>query len=136
MGNHWAILACCVALCGCPTVDLGDTPPDIGTCNPAEGFAYFQSTIEPQYLKIGDKTNGCGRTGDCHNNAHGLTLDVTAPIDDQANYRVCQQYINCGQPQASQLLTKPLKGIDAHQGGDLFADTNDPAVVAFLGWFQ
>ena len=52
MGNHWAILACCVALCGCPTVDLGDTPPDIGLCNPAGGIDYFTSTIEPEFLKV------------------------------------------------------------------------------------
>jgi len=135
MGNHWAILACAVALCGCPTVDLGDTPPDIGACNPAKGSAYFVSTIEPQYLKIADKTNGCARSAMCHDGAHGLTL-TTNPVDDEANFRVTQQYLNCGQPMASELLTKPLKGIDFHTGGDLFQDTSDPAVQAFLGWFQ
>jgi hypothetical protein len=135
MGNHWAILACCVALGGCPTVDLGDTPPDVGACNPAKGSAYFVSTIEPTYLKIADKTNGCARSTMCHDGAHGLTLAVN-PVDDAANYRVTQQYLNCGQPMASELLTKPLKGIDFHTGGDLFQDTTDPAVQAFLGWFQ
>ncbi|MBV8762173.1 MAG: hypothetical protein JO257_33085 [Deltaproteobacteria bacterium] len=135
MGNHWAILACAVALCGCPTVDLGDTPPDIGQCNPTKGQAYFVSTIEPQFLKITDTANGCARSTSCHLNAHGLTLK-TNPVDDAANYRITQQYLNCGQPQASELLTKPLKGIDAHGGGDLFADMSDPAVQAFLAWFQ
>mgnify|MGYP001602402940 CR=1 FL=1 len=57
-------------------------------------------------------------------------------VDDQANYRITQLYLNCGQPQASLLLTKPLKGVDAHGGGDLFADTSDPAVQAFLAWFR
>jgi hypothetical protein len=136
MGNHWALLACCVALCGCPTVDLGDTPPDIGLCNPAGGIDYFVSTIEPQYLKVGDTTNGCARSTQCHDGNHGLALKVSPSVDDMANYRVTQLYINCGQPQASQLLTKPLKGVDFHVGGDLFQDTSDPAVQAFLGWFQ
>jgi hypothetical protein len=135
MGNHWALLACS-ALCGCPTVDLGDTPPDIGLCNPTKGIDYFVSTIEPQYLKVTDKVNGCARSTQCHDGNHGLTLKVSPTVDDTANYRVAQVYLNCGQPQASELLTKPLAGIDFHQGGDLFQSTSDPAVVAFLGWFQ
>ena len=68
--------------------------------------------------------------------AHGLALQTTDPIDYVANYRVTQQYLNCGTPTASQLLTKPLAGIDGHGGGDLFADLNDPAVVVFLNWFK
>ena len=136
MGNHWALLACCVALCGCPTVDLGDTPPDIGLCNPSGGIAYFVSTIEPMFLKVTDKTTGCARSTMCHDGNHGLTLKVSPSVDDMANYRVTQVYLNCGQPQASELLTKPLAGIDFHQGGDLFQSTSDPAVQAFLGWFQ
>lgn len=135
MGNHWAFLACAVALCGCPTVDLGDTPPDIGACNPAGGVAYFTDVVEPMYLKIADTANGCARSSMCHAGAHGLTL-TTNPVDDLANFRVTQQYLNCGQPMASELLTKPLKGVDFHTGGDLFQDTSDPAVQAFLGWFQ
>jgi hypothetical protein len=117
-------------------VDLGDTPPDIGACNPAGGIDYFVSTIEPTYLKISDTTNGCARSSMCHDGAHGLTLTLHPSVDDEANYRVAQQYINCGQPMASELLTKPLKGQDFHTGGDLFQDTSDPAVQAFLGWFQ
>jgi hypothetical protein len=60
MGHRWAIAALCVlALPGCPTVDLGDTPSDIGACNPSGGVDYFISDIEPKYLKIPDPTNGC-----------------------------------------------------------------------------
>jgi hypothetical protein len=36
---------------------------------------------------------------------------------------------------SSPLVTRPLAGLDPHSGGDLFPDTDDPAVVAFQGWF-
>ena len=42
----------------------------------------------------------------CHDGNHGLTLKVSPSVDDMANYRVTQVYLNCGQPQASELLTK------------------------------
>lgn len=136
MGGHWAFAACCaLALTGCPTVDLGDNPPDIGLCNPAQGLAYFQSDIWPKYLHPSDVTKDCVKAG-CHQLEHGLTLDATAPVDYARNYRVTQSYLNCGQPIASVLVTKPLAGIDAHGGGDLFADPSDPAVQTFLAWFQ
>jgi hypothetical protein len=51
------------------------------------------------------------------------------------NYRQTQIYLNCGQPDASELLTKPLKGINAHGGSDL-VDMGDAAYTAFLGWFM
>lgn len=137
MGNHWSFAAiCALALTACPTVDLGDTPPDIGACNPTKGVDYFKSDIEPMFLKLPDTTNGCGRSASCHDQAHGLTLDRIAPIDDVANYKVTQGYLNCGQPMASLLLTKPLAGIEGHGGGDIYPDVNDPAVQTFLKWFQ
>jgi hypothetical protein len=133
MIRHWA-LACCVALlCGCPTVDLGDDPPDIGRCNPANGQAYFETEIVPKYLKLSD-ASGCGRDGGCHNRAHGLALDLENPTS-AANYRVAQQYLNCGQPRQSSLLTKPLAGEDGHGGGDLI-QLDGPEMTTFLGWFQ
>ena len=137
MGNRGAIGAFCVlVLAGCPVVDLGDTPPDIGACNPSKGIAFFTSDIEPKFLKLADTTNGCARSGSCHDQAHGVTLDRTVPFDDTVNYKVVQGYLNCGQPMASQLLTKPLAGIDGHGGGDIFANSADPAVATFLMWFQ
>ena len=125
-----------VLLAGCPTVDLGDTPADIGLCNPSKGLAYFISDIEPKYFKLPDTTNGCAQSSACHELEHGLALERTAPVDDQANYRITQGYLNCGQPMASELLTKPLAGVDGHGGGDIFASVSDPAVVDFLAWFQ
>jgi hypothetical protein len=137
MGNHQAFaVLCALALGACPTVDLGDTPAEIGACNPAKGIDYFKSDIEPKFFKLADTTNGCARSGSCHDQAHGLTLDRTVPIDDAANYKVSQGYLNCGQPQASLILTKPLAGIEGHGGGDIYPNLSDPAVVTFLQWFQ
>ena len=136
MSSHWAFAACCVlTLSGCPTVELGDTPPDIGLCNPKRGFAYFQSDIWPKYLAPPDPAKSCARSS-CHDNAHGLTLQTAMPINDMANYRVALGYLNCGNPSASPLLTKPLANGDGHGGGDIFADANDAAVQTFLMWFQ
>jgi hypothetical protein len=136
MSSHRAFAACCaVLLCGCPTVDLGDNPPDIGLCNPANGIAYFEDEVWPKFLAPPDMNKTCVRGAACHDRAHGLALDPSAG-PSATNYRVTQGYLNCGQPRASVLLTKPLAGIDGHGGGDIFPDVNDPAVVAFLGWFQ
>jgi hypothetical protein len=135
MIRHWAFACCVVLLCGCPTVDLGDDPPDIGLCNPAMGMTYFQNEIVPKYLKLSDAANGCGRDGACHNRAHGLALDLTpANLTSTANYRVTLQYLNCGQPRQSSLLTKPLAGEDGHGGGDLIQN-GSAEMMTFLGWF-
>ncbi|HEY5948179.1 MAG TPA: hypothetical protein VIV40_21935 [Kofleriaceae bacterium] len=125
-----------VLLCGCPTVDLGDNPPDIGLCNPLKGFPYFQNEIVPKYLKLSDAANGCGRDGGCHNRAHGLAFDLTpANLAGASNYRVAQQYLDCGAWRQSPLLTKPLAGEDGHGGGDLIQDGSAEMAV-FKGWFE
>jgi hypothetical protein len=121
-------------LCGCPTVDLGDDPPAVGLCNPAGGFEYFQTQIVPNYLKLSDKTNGCGRSAMCHDRAHGAAFDLANPTS-QANYTLAKNYLNCGQPRQSQLLTKPLAGEDGHGGGDLIVN-GSPEMMTFLMWFQ
>ena len=135
MGSSGAFVAISLLLAGCPTVDLGDTPPDIGLCTPAKGMDYFVNNIWPMYLHA-PGAKDCAQSAGCHAMAHGLALSVGPPPDFTANYRVAQQYLNCGTPTASELLTKPLAGIDGHGGGDLFVDTNDPAVVVFLNWFK
>jgi hypothetical protein len=138
MGYHWAIAACAgiaLSASGCPTVDLGDTPPDIGACNPSKGIDFFISDIEPKFFKLPDTANGCARSGSCHDQAHGLTLDRD-PGTDAINYKITQTYLNCGQPAASLLLTKPLAGIEGHGGGDLFTSMSDPGVTTFLDWFK
>ena len=58
MGYHGAMAACLVlGTHGCPTVDLGDTPSEIGAGNPAKGIDYFTSDIEPKYLKLTDTSD-------------------------------------------------------------------------------
>ena len=121
-------------LAGCPTVDLGDTPTEVGLCNPAGGVAYFQAQIWPKVIVRTDPNTSCARAG-CHV-AGGNGLDLPDPVDYPTAYRRVQIYLNCGTPAASPFLTKPLAGIDPHGGGDLFASDADPAVQVFLAWFQ
>ena len=130
-----ASLAAVAALAGCPTVDLGDNPPDPGVCRPDR--AYFDSTIWPQYLAPADDAHSCVKGG-CHGDVRGvsaLRLDSTAPIDLARNYSVVTRFLNCGTPDASLLYTKPLRGFEAHGGGDIFAATDAQAVV-FQLWFD
>jgi hypothetical protein len=135
MIGHKAFAWCALLLlCGCPTVDLGDEPPAVGLCNPAGGMDYFVSDIVPNYLKLADTTNGCGRTSMCHNRAHGLAFDLTNPMST-ANYALTKNYLNCGSPRLSPLLTKPLAGEDGHGGGDLI-QPNSAEFNTFMGWFQ
>ena len=69
------VATCCVlALAGCPSVDLGDTPSDIGLCNPKQGIAYFESDIWPKYLHPSVPARDCVKSG-CHANANVLALD-------------------------------------------------------------
>jgi hypothetical protein len=128
-----------LALSGCPTVELGDTPADIGTCQPNGGVEYFAQTIWPSYLAIAtplDTTHTC-LDSSCHGHggaAGGLGFDTANP-GSLSNYRIAQVKLDCEAPMVSMLLTRPLAGIDFHGGGDLFR-TTDPQYQAFLGWFQ
>ena len=127
--------ACVLALSGCPTVDLGDTPASVELCNPAKGIDYFQSDIMPIYLELMDTVNGCARSSQCHDMADGLALGPTGdPLALTSNYRLVQNYLDCGVPTSSQLLTHPM-GLDQHPI-TIFASVSDPRVVDFLAWFQ
>jgi hypothetical protein len=126
--------ALAVALAGCPTVDLGDTPTEIGLCNPAGGEPYFQAQIWPKYIVRGASDGGCAKVG-CHVTG-GNGLDFPMPVDYPTAYKRSQLYLNCGTPNASPFLTKPLAGIDSHGGMDIFASNADPAVQVFLDWFK
>ena len=130
-------IAACLGLtflAGCPTVDLGDTPTEIGLCNPAGGVQYFQDQIWPKYVVRKMDNTSCN-TANCHV-AGGNGLDFPMPVDYATAYKRTQIYLNCGTPEASQFLTKPLGGIDPHGGGDIFPDMNDPAASIFLAWFK
>jgi hypothetical protein len=134
MISHRAFACCVLLLCGCPTVDLGDDPPAVGLCNPPGGMEYFADEIVPNYLKLPDATNGCGRTSMCHNRAHGAAFDLANPTSS-ANYTLAKNYLNCGSPRLSPLFTKPLAGQDGHGGGDLVQPGSNEETV-FLGWFE
>lgn len=131
----WVSLGALVLLAGCPTVDLGDTPSDIGLCNPAKGIEFFETRIWPEFIRPTDAAKGCTKAGNCHNEAGGNAMNFRNPPDFPFNYRQTQIYLNCGQPMMSELLTRPLRGVDAHGGGDLW-DPGEPGVMTFLEWFQ
>jgi hypothetical protein len=142
LGVRGAVIgaALVTALCaGCPTVDLGDTPPDPGICTPDMG--YFQTQIWPNYLDPPIDPASPNRTcaqANCHDSVSGrsgLRLKTMEPIDYAANYAVVTQYLNCGNPDSSELLTKPLAGIEPHVGGDIFPDEQDAQAQVFLKWF-
>ena len=124
-----------LVLGGCPDVDLGQLDEEPGICRP--DFAYYKDQIWPQFLAPADTNKSCvGKTG-CHQQTTGrsaLRL-ATDPVDHAANYETVTRFLNCGSPEASLLLSKPVAGGTAHGGGDIFANTSDPAVVVFLGWF-
>jgi hypothetical protein len=129
-----AWLVALVALSGCPTVDLGDAPQDVGLCNPAGGLPYFQDVMWPEYIRPTNTTNGCTKNG-CHGDGGTSPRFQVSPVDFAFNYRLTQSLLNCGTPMASRFLTKPLAGVDAHTGGEIF-QPGDPAVQVFLDWFE
>jgi hypothetical protein len=154
MGSHrskaasgcacWSVhlLACAsiALLAGCPTVDLGDTPSDIGLCNPPKGIEYFRTEVWPKFVRPTDTTNGCTKVGGCHNEAGGNALGFRGGANPTTteftfNYRQTQIYLNCGNPEASPLLTKPLSSMDPHGGGNLIPPGSEPETV-FLLWFE
>ncbi|MBP6839225.1 MAG: hypothetical protein KBG28_21080 [Kofleriaceae bacterium] len=128
------------AATGCPTVDLGDEPQDVGQCRPDR--QYFQDVIWPEFLVPADPNRSCigDGTGGCHDASQGRSAfrliipSGSATPDYGRNYDVTTRFLNCGTPEASPLLTKPLSGRDVHGGGDLFTATGDPAVDAFNNW--
>ena len=123
---------------GCPTVDLGDTPTDIGLCNPPGGPDYFRDVIWPDFVRPSDGQKGCTKTGSCHNEAggNGLAFKTSPAPDFPFNYRQAQLFLNCGTPEASLLLTKPLDTTEPHGGGNLIiSGTDDALIQKFLAWF-
>lgn len=132
------LLTAAAALClvGCPTVDLGDTPPDPGQCRPDRG--YFDDVIWPQLIAPEDPERSCVDAVGCHRANDGRSgFRVSVPGDNNldGNYDSVVFFLNCNDPAASRLLTKPMSGVQEHAGGNLFAP-GDPVVDAFLQWFE
>ncbi len=122
-------------LSACPTVDLGETPVSPGACRPDP--AYFEEFIWPEFIATADEAKSCVAEGGCHqleNGRSAFRVSVNPPIDFTANYNVTTRFLNCGTPQASSLLTKPMSGVDSHGGGELFAPGSESELV-FLDWF-
>jgi hypothetical protein len=129
----WLVLVLVIA--GCPTVDLGDTPEDIGVCNPRGGLPYFQDVIWPRYVRDG-MPNACTTSGGCHVFGAGNLLGYkNNPVDFPANYRATLVHLECGTPMMSKFLTKPLAGIEGHGGMDIF-QPGSAEVQLFLDWFK
>jgi hypothetical protein len=133
-----ALLGVLLGATGCPTVDLGDSPPDPGVCRPDP--QYFRDVIWPEYLASTDTAKSCVMNAGCHAADTGrsaLRLETDVATDMGAldrNYQVVTRFLNCGSPDASSLLTKPLSTEDQHGGGDIY-DPADAEVSAFETWF-
>jgi hypothetical protein len=138
------VIALALAVCGggCPTVDLGDAPAAPAACRPDP--LYFQDILWAEFLSpASEPARSCVDQAGCHdmgNSARSSFQLQVAPepipqaVHDQ-NYRVTTRFINCGTPEQSSLLTRPLSGTDTHGGGDLFAPGSSPETV-FLQWFD
>jgi hypothetical protein len=129
-----------LAVTACPTVDLGEMPPAAGLCRPP--IAYYQDVVWPEFLApSGDTERSCVAAAGCHQRDNGrsalrlLSAEPLSAADHQQNYDVVTRFLNCGTPEASTLLTKPLSGVDPHGGGDLVTPGDAPE-EAFLTWFE
>jgi hypothetical protein len=133
-----ALFALLVLSTGCPTLDLGEEPAAPGACRPDR--LYFEEVIWPDFVNgAGNANLSCVAAAGCHdsNNAarSSMRFETTAPINFQRNYDIMTRFLNCGTPDESSALTKPLAARDPHGGGDLFGDA-DQATDIFLSWFD
>ncbi len=141
MHKGYSLLLCATVLAaaGCPTVDLGDNPPDPGQCRP--DMAYFETVIWSEFIDTGDPATSCVDTAGCHRDSDGrsafrVVLPPTdQPVDFRANYARVVPFLNCGAPEASVLLAKPLRGVSTHAGGDPVQPGSDEERI-FLEWFS
>ena len=89
----------------------------------------------------GDAATNCVVEAGCHAVEDGksaLRLEIVADNDIAGldrNYNVVRRFLNCGSPETSPTLTKPLSGQDTHGGGDLFAPVSAQEDL-FLAWFD
>lgn len=119
----------------CPTVDLGESPPSPGGCQP--DFAYYRDRVWPEYLAPSDPQTSCVSAGGCHDIADGrstLLLDTAEPVDHAMNYQAATRFLDCYSQNLSPLLTKPLAEAE-HGGGAIFA-ADSPKVTVLLEWFN
>jgi hypothetical protein len=132
----WGLALALLSCSTCATLDLGESPPDPGSCQPE--FAYYRDTLWPEYLAPPDPARSCVAASGCHDIADGrsaLRVDTVEPVDHERNYSVVTRFLDCASPDTSPLLIKPLSGQEGHGGGDLF-DDNSAAIGIFLDWFN
>jgi len=128
-----------LGLTGCPTVDLGEEPPPPGLCRPDVG--YYQDVIWPEVINPPSQPYNCVAESGCHERASGRSAlrlivgDPLTPTEHNQNYDVVTRFLNCGTPEASTFLTKPLSGVEPHGGGDLFMPGSMPEMT-FFDWFE
>jgi hypothetical protein len=128
-----------LVLSACPTVDLGDVPPDPNVCRPDR--QYYEEMIWPNYLAPTAPANSCVAQAGCHaatNGRSALRLDTSNPPNHTQNYSAVTRFLNCNTPDASGLFTKPLSTEDPHGGGDILVPgdaMDDQAIAVFRGWF-
>jgi hypothetical protein len=99
--------------------------------------AYYEDVMWPEFFSPPDEARSCVAAAACHRIEDGrsaLRLETAAPIDQRRNYDVITRFLDCGAPEASSALTKPLDGVDPHGGGELFGPGSEPEGT-FLGWF-
>lgn len=128
-----------VLVTGCPTIDLGEAPIDPGSCRPDP--VYFEDTFYPMYIEAGG-ADSCIGDGGCHDATNaGSSAFQLEPITDPNRpnafddaYFATTVFLNCGSPDISPMLTRPLSGRDVHGGGDLF-DPGSAQEQVFLNWF-
>lgn len=132
-------LAAAVVAGGCPTVDLGEAPVAPGDCRPDEG--YYRDVVWPEYLAPGDPDRSCVGEGGCHGEPGARSAlrlvagESLSDADHRANYDVVTNFLSCGDPETSALLTKPLAGRNPHEGGALFEPESEPYEL-FIDWFD
>ncbi|HUS63730.1 MAG TPA: hypothetical protein VMZ28_04265 [Kofleriaceae bacterium] len=122
---------------GCPTVDLGETPVSPGSCRPDPG--YYRDVMWPEFFDPPDSSRSCVAEPGCHRQEDGRSamrlVEPDSDSDHMRNYDVVTRFLDCGAPESSTALTKPLSDVDPHGGGDLFDRGSEPE-DAFLMWFE
>jgi hypothetical protein len=92
----------------------------------------------PEFFAPADEARSCVASAGCHRVEDGrsaLRLETADPVDQDHNYDRVTRFLDCGAPEASPALTKPLEGVEPHGGGDVFGAGSEPEAT-FLAWFE
>jgi hypothetical protein len=122
---RWLVL---LALAGCPTVDLGDTPVQPPLCRPSLTEFSKPGGIWDVAIDPPDPSKSCVAMEGCHAQATGRSaLRLIAKprpemtdADFAVDLDVVARFLDCATPSSSAFVTKPEAGTDPHLGGDLW----------------